>query len=169
MRIFYILFLVLFIAGCNTAKQAVKSIDKGFNKDSVAATKRVREIVPCVTLKQDTVLVHDTVPKIVHDTTKTVKDSLITLPCPDGSTVSTKIKYVTTTIRTTATVTKTFYITKTIEDKGKDIVIRDNQRQIEKQKGKTNFWMAWSIIATLIILLGVIVYLLGKSLNAKKI
>ena len=167
--ILYIFVLGLFISCNSKAYRAIKSINNGYNIDSVAAEKRAKQISPCIVIKQDTTLVHDTIPKLVHDTTKTIKDSLITFPCPDGTTISTTIKIVTYTIRTTVTKTNTYYITKTIEDKGKDIIIRDKVEQIEKKNKKINFWMAWSIISTLIILLGVIIYLLGKSLNIKKI
>lgn len=162
--ILYILLVGLFI-GCNTPKQAIKSINKGFSKDSVAASKRVREIVPCVTLKQDTVLVPKVTTNTVYDTTETVRDTTITLPCPDGTTVSTKFKTITYTIRSLTTNTNTYYITKTIEDKGKDIIIRDYQNKLEKSQSKKQFWMWYAIIATLVLLLGIIVFLLGKSLK----
>lgn len=162
-----ILFILLAscLYSCNSKSyRAIAAVDKGFKIDSVAAEKRAKQIAPCIVLDQDTtppVIVK----QVVHDTTKEYKDSLITLPCPDGTTVSTTVRTFTYTIQTLTTVTKTFYIIKTIEDKGKDIIIRDLQNQLENQKNKKDFWMGWAIIATILFLLSIIILLLKKSLK----
>lgn len=157
--------LILFIS-CNSAKQAVKSIDKGFNKDSAAAYKRVRQIVPCISTFIDTGSVK-TIIKTKYDTTREVRDTIITLPCKDGTTVSTKITTETFRIREHTTITNTYFITKTIEDKGKDIVIRDIKVKYEELDRKKHFWQYWAIITTLIILVIVIFFLLSRSLKAR--
>ena len=169
MRIAIIILIVGFLVSCNSKSyRAVVAIDKGFRIDSVSAEKRAKQIAPCITVSQDT-----TPPVIskeeAKDTTEEYKDTTITLPCPDGTTVSTKIRTVTYTIHTLTTVTKKYYITKTIEDKGKDIIIRDLQKQVEKIQHKRDFWMYCAIIATLLLLVGIIIYLIGKSLKPKRI
>ena len=157
--------LILFIS-CDSAKQAVKNIDKGFNKDSAAAYKRVRQIVPCISTFIDTGSVK-TIIKTKYDTTRQVRDTIITLPCPDGTTVSTKITTETFRIREHTTITNTYFITKTIEDKGKGIVIRDMGEKYARLDSKKHFWQYWAIITTLIILGVLVFFLLGRSLKIR--
>lgn len=161
--ILYILIIGLFL-GCNTTKRVVKKINTAFELDSAAAAKRVREIVPCITTFIDTGSVK-TITEIKYDTTREVRDTTITLPCPDGTTVSTKIHYETIRINKHTFTTNTYYVTRTIEDKGKDIIIRDKQKEIEKRDKKIDFWKVWAIIATLLFLVSVIILLLKKSLR----
>ena len=161
--ILYILLVGLFI-GCNTPKQAIKSINKGFSKDSVAAAKRVREIVPCVTLKKDTILLPEVTEITTTDTlTRVVKDT-VRLKCKDGSIVDTIITKTYYDINHRTTKINTYYITSTIEDKGKDIIIRDREAEIKKQVGKKQFNFYWALIATGLLGISIIFTLIKKSL-----
>lgn len=164
MRIVALILIIGFFTSCNSKSyRAIAAVDKGFKIDSVAAEKRAKQIAPCVTVSQDTLVQNTT--NTVYDTTDVIQDTTIILPCPDGTTVSTKLKIVTYTIRANTVVTKTFFITKTIEDKGKDIVIRDLQNKVVKMQHKRDFWLYSSIIATLLFLLSVIILLIKKSLK----
>ena len=158
--------LILVITSCNTAKRSVKNINKGFSIDSAAAAKRVREIVPCVTVMIDT-----TSPKLITttttDTIKTVVTDTVKLKCKDGTLVDTVIKRTLYDINHRITKTNTYYITKTIEDKSKDITINDLNNNLEKQTSKKHFWMWWAIVSTIVILLIVIAFLLSRSLKIK--
>lgn len=155
--------LILFV-GCNAAKRAVHNIDDGFRIDSAAAAKRVAQIVPCITIKQDTTAPVIITTKTTDTITRVVKDT-VKLKCKDGTFVDTIITKKYYDINHRITNTNSRYITKTIEDKGKDIIIRDIEKELIKQKSKTNFWMGWGIIATLLLLVSIIILLLKKSLK----
>ena len=157
--------ILILICGCNAAKRAVKSIDKGFRIDSTASAKRVQQIVPCITTKQDTI--NNTVTEVKYDTTEVVRDSLITLDCPDKTKISTVVKFKTQTVLKQTVVTNTQTITITKKDAADGIIIRSLQSEIKKQVGKKHFNFYWALIATGLLGLGIIVFLLGKSLNKK--
>lgn len=162
---FFLLVVFFSSFGCNSKEfRSIQAVEKGFRIDSVAAEKRAKQISPCIIISEDTIPPVISKQVVVHDTTKEYKDSLITLPCPDGTTVSTAVRVFTYTIHAITTVTKTFYIIKTVEDKGKNIIIRDLQKKVEKQKEKKDFWIVVAIISTLLFLLSIIILLLKKSL-----
>lgn len=169
MRIAIIILIVGVIVSCNSkAYRAIVAVDKGFHIDSAAAEKRAKQIAPCITVSQDTTPPVTVITNTTDTITKTVTDT-VKLKCKDGSEVDTIITKKYYDINHRYTKTNTFYIIKTIEDKGKDIIIRDLQSKLGKEGNKKDFWMGWAIIATIIVLVGVIIYLVGKSLKPKRI
>ncbi len=167
MRIILYFFVLGLFISCNSKSfRAVQAVDKAYNLDSVAAEKRAKQISPCIVLDQDT-----TPPEIITTNTKdtvirTVKDT-IKLKCKDGSFVDTIITKKYYDINHRITKTNTRYITKTIEDKGKDIIIRENLRQLYKQKEKKDFWMGAAIICILLLIFTWVGKLILKSLQLR--